>query len=90
MGIDKHHNNIEIPTKKTKLQPLTKEDKIQNKEYSKRRIPIEHIIGVLKRWRILKETYRNRRKRFRLRFNLIAGIYNQKDFPDAWHRLELV
>ncbi|MGH9945233.1 MAG: IS5/IS1182 family transposase, partial [Pyrinomonadaceae bacterium] len=26
--------------------------------------------------RILAERYRNRRKRFSLRFNLIAGIYN--------------
>ncbi|MBI4854299.1 MAG: IS5/IS1182 family transposase, partial [Acidobacteria bacterium] len=32
--------------------------------------------GRLKVFRILSEHYRNRRKRFNLRFNLIAGIYN--------------
>lgn len=31
---------------------------------------------VLKIFRILAERYRNRRRRFGLRFNLIAGIYN--------------
>jgi hypothetical protein len=30
----------------------------------------------VKRFRILSERYRNRRKRFGLRFNLIAGIHN--------------
>ncbi|HEY9907692.1 MAG TPA: IS5/IS1182 family transposase, partial [Thermosynechococcaceae cyanobacterium] len=30
----------------------------------------------LKIFRILSERYRNRRRRFGLRFNLIAGIYN--------------
>ncbi len=36
----------------------------------------ENVIGVVKRFRIIAEKYRNRRKHFNLRFNLIAGIYN--------------
>lgn len=36
----------------------------------------EHINARLKVFRILAERYRNRRKRFGLRFNLIAAIYN--------------
>ena len=39
-------------------------------------IVAENIIAMLKRFRILTEKYRNQRKRFSLRFNLIAGIYN--------------
>ncbi|HEY2811248.1 MAG TPA: IS5/IS1182 family transposase, partial [Rhabdochlamydiaceae bacterium] len=35
-----------------------------------------NVIGSLKRFKILSDRYRNRRKRFTLRFNLIAGIYN--------------
>ncbi|MBT7069820.1 MAG: IS5/IS1182 family transposase, partial [Anaerolineae bacterium] len=35
-----------------------------------------HVIGKLKVFRILSERYRNRRKRFGLRFNLIASLYN--------------
>jgi hypothetical protein len=40
------------------------------------RIVVEHVIGRLKVFRILSERYRNRCRRFNLRFNLIAGIYN--------------
>ena len=55
---------------------LSHEDKKDNKIFASKRIFVEHVIGVLKRFRIISETYRNRRKRFGLRFNLIAGIYN--------------
>jgi hypothetical protein len=41
-----------------------------------KRVVNEHVIAALKRFRILGERYRNRRKRFRLRLNLIAAIYN--------------
>ncbi|PMB51470.1 IS5/IS1182 family transposase, partial [Fischerella thermalis CCMEE 5201] len=36
----------------------------------------EHINRRLKIFRILKEQYRNRRKRFGLRCNLISGLLN--------------
>ncbi len=36
----------------------------------------ENVIGMLKRFKIIADKYRNRRKRFGLRFNLISGIYN--------------
>ncbi|KJV72993.1 IS5 family transposase ISOt6 [Orientia tsutsugamushi] len=36
----------------------------------------ENVIGILKRFKIIADKYRNRRKRFGLRFNLISGIYN--------------
>lgn len=75
-GILKLFPNSLIPKKKTKKHPLTLEDKIRNKEISKQRIVIENVIGDLKRFKILSDRYRCRRKRFSLRFNLIAGIYN--------------
>jgi hypothetical protein len=34
------------------------------------------VIGKLKAFRILLERYRNRHRRFGLRVNLIAAIYN--------------
>ncbi|KAF0849917.1 Transposase DDE domain [Spiroplasma poulsonii] len=40
------------------------------------RIIIENIFVILKKFKIITEKYRNRRKRFGLRFNLIASIYN--------------
>ena len=70
------HDKTEIPQKKSKKRPLTKEDKKRNREIARRRVANENVIGSLKRFKIISDRYRNRRKRFGLRFNLIAGIYN--------------
>lgn len=56
--------------------PLTKEDKQKNRWISSQRALNENVIGKIKRFKILSDRYRNRRKRFGLRFNLIAAIYN--------------
>ena len=75
-GLDKRHSNSRTPKKKSKHHPLTEEEKTRNREISRGRIGCEHIIGRLKVFKLLSDRYRNRRKRFRLRFNLIAAIYN--------------
>lgn len=75
-GIQKLHANSCVPKKKTKKQPLTAEDKKANRILSSERALNENVIGMLKRFKIIADKYRNRRKRFGLRFNLIAGIYN--------------
>ena len=75
-GILAIHKNSEIPQKNTKKTPLTKEQKQKNKKLSSKRIFVENVIASVKRFRILKHTYRNRRKRFYLRFNLISAIHN--------------
>lgn len=75
-GLGALHSNSRTPAKKTKLHPLSKDQKARNRALSKERILIENIIRKVKIFRILSERYRNRRKRFGLRFNLIAAIYN--------------
>lgn len=75
-GIHKLHSNSELPKKRSKKNPLTKEDKKRNKALACERVVNENVIGMLKRFKIISDKYRNRRKRFGLRFNLIAGIYN--------------
>ena len=75
-GIAKIHVNVEIPKKKSKKNPLTKEDKRQNRSISSKRVLVENIIREVKIFRIIAEKYRNRRKKFGLRFNLIAALYN--------------
>ena len=72
------HPNSQIPVKKSKLHPLSQEQKASHSKLSRKRILIENIIRKLKIFRILSERYRNRRKRFSLRFNLIAAIYNME------------
>lgn len=75
-GIQKLHGKSELPKKRSKKNPLTKEDKKKNQEIASERAVNENVIGTLKRFKIIADKYRNRRKRFGLRFNLIAGIYN--------------
>lgn len=75
-GVDKLHSNSQTPYKKSKHHPLTPEQKQHNKALASRRIKVEHALRFLKRFRILSSTYRNRRKRFGLRFNLLAAIAN--------------
>ena len=76
MGIQKLHANCELPKKRSKKNPLTKLDKKKNQFISSSRVLIENLIRELKIFRILAEKYRNRRRRFLLRFNLIASFYN--------------
>jgi IS5 family transposase len=75
-GLNDWHVNAQTPVKKSKLHPLTAEQKANNRKLSRERILVENVIRRLKIFRILSERYRNRRKRFALRFNLIAAIHN--------------
>lgn len=77
-GIQKTHSNCKLPKKKTKKNPLTKEDKKNNQQIASERVANENVIGMLKRFKIISDKYRNRRKRFGLRFNLISAIYNME------------
>ena len=76
-GITKIHLNSQIPHKSSKNKPLTKEQKRENRELASQRIPIEHTNCMMKIFNILKHTYRNKQKRFGLRVNLLAAIYNK-------------
>ena len=75
-GLAELHENCQTPFKKSKYHPLTQTEKQRNRTLARKRILIEHIFRKLKVFRILSERYRNRRKRFALRFNLIAAFYN--------------
>ena len=77
-GLAEVHPNSKTPAKKSKLHPLNQEQKANNRALSRKRILVENIIRRLKIFRILSERYRNRRKRFGLRFNLIAAICNMQ------------
>jgi len=72
----KQHENIQIPYKSSKLHPLTTQQKEQNKIEASARICVEHVNAKLKTFQILTQKYRNCRKRFSLRFNLICALVN--------------
>lgn len=75
-GIQKLLKNSVTPIKSTKLRPLTKSEKQENTELSSVRTKVENALGFIKRFKIFSTRYRNRRRRFGLRFNLFAAICN--------------
>ena len=76
IGMDKIYGNSLVPKKSTKKYKLTKEDKKYNSIISRRRIYIEHVNRHIKRFWIVSARYRNKRRKFALRFSLICAIYN--------------
>ena len=78
-GLDKLHARTEIPFKATKNKPLDKEDKAYNRALSRIRVKVENVLRQLKIFRILSDRYRNKNKRYNLKFNIIAGIVNFKN-----------
>jgi hypothetical protein len=77
-GLAELHENCQTPFKKSKYHSLTKKEKQRNRSLARQRIVIEHSFRKLKVFRILSESYRNRRTRFSLRFNLITALYNRE------------
>jgi len=75
-GIQKLHSNTTLPYKKPRRGQLTQAQKADNRALARRRVVIEQVNRCLKIFRILAERYRNRRRRFGLRCNLIAALYN--------------
>lgn len=75
-GLQRIHKNSVLPKKRKRNRKLTKEEKLENQAISRERVANENVIGLIKRFKIISDKYRNRRKRFGLRFNLIAGICN--------------
>ncbi|WP_197985111.1 IS5 family transposase [Leptolyngbya sp. Cla-17] len=75
-GMAKLHPCSCTPTKKPRKGKLSKAERQHNRNLARLRVVAEHVNRKLKIFRILAERYRNRRKRFGLRFNLIAAIIN--------------
>jgi hypothetical protein len=65
-----------LPKKKPRGGNLSASDKAYNRQLARQRVSVEHVNRRLKVFRILSGRYRNRRKRFGLRCNLIAALYN--------------
>ena len=75
-GVAKYHPKSRTPHKRWKGKVLSQEQLDHNRTLAKERILAEHVIRKLKVFRVLKEIYRHRRRRFALRLTLIAALYN--------------
>jgi hypothetical protein len=78
-GIEQFHHNAEFPYKATKKKPLDEAEKEYNAGLSRIRVIVENILGDIKIFRILSDRYRNKRKRYNIKFRIIAGIVNLKN-----------
>lgn len=70
---------IEKPRKARRGHPLTVLEKIYNRAMSTLRIPIEHMIGHLKKYRLLAEIYRGKPERYDQSALVIAGLNNYRE-----------
>lgn len=75
-GLQDDHSGAEIPYKKTKTKPLTKDERAYNHALSRFRVRVEHGIARLKSFRILSDRYRYPRDAYGAKFSIVAGILN--------------
>lgn len=78
-GLDKLHPQTELPYKALKNKPLNKQEKEYNRGLSRLRVRVEHVLAQMKVFRILSDRYRNKRRRYNIKFQIIAGIVNLKN-----------
>jgi hypothetical protein len=78
-GLQNIHLQTELPYKKPKNRELKKDEKEYNKALSRIRVKAENVFAQIKTFKILADRYRNKRKRYNLKFNIIAGIVNMKN-----------
>ncbi len=75
-GFAKLHPSSSTPTQKPRQAKLDKFERQHNRLLARLPVVAEHVNRRLQIFRILAERYRNRRRRFGLRFNLIAALIN--------------
>ena len=77
------------PKKKPRGGELNKEEKDANREISRLRVRIEHVINGVKRYRIVKDKCRNWAKGFKDRIMEIAcGLHNFRLNFRPWKPME--
>jgi hypothetical protein len=70
------NNNIYKPKRAQRNHPLTLFEKLYNHIINQTRILVEHVIGWLKKFRIMSELYRNRRSAHADYLAVVAGLIN--------------
>ena len=78
-GVGDIHSNADLPYKRSKNNTMDADEKAYNTALSRLRIRIEHTFAQLKTFKILSDRYRNKLKRYGVKFNIIAGIVNLKN-----------
>lgn len=76
-GIQHAHPRVVMPVKASRHNPLTQEQKANNRIISGIRVAVEHAIGGMKRFKASADTYRNRLPNMDDRMSAVcAGLWN--------------
>lgn len=80
-GIEEEYPEVRVqkPRKARRGHPLTVLEKIYNRAMSTLRMPVEHAIGGMKKFRLLAEIYRGRPERYDENALVIAGLHNYRE-----------
>jgi len=78
-GIWRDHGHSITPYQDSKENPLIPEKRRENRALASTRKRVDHVIRQLKIFRVLKDVYRHRKRRFSLRVNLIAALCNHSN-----------
>ena len=79
LGYKPKNAGVMMPTRKPRGKELTEEQKRRNKEISSFRVKVEHAIGRIKIFRIVKDKYRCHKLFFEdLVFLIACGLHNFK------------
>jgi hypothetical protein len=86
-GIEEEYPEVRVekPKKARRGHPLTVLEKIYNRAMSTLRIPVEHAIGHLKKYRMLAGVYRGEAERYDENALVIAGLHNYRELGElSW------
>ena len=86
-GIEEEYPQVRVekPRKARRAHPLTVLEKIYNRAMSTLRIPVEHAIGRLKKYRMLAGVYRGEAERYDENALVIAGLHNYRELGElSW------
>ena len=80
-GLEEEYPEVKVekPLKARRCHPLTVLEKILNRTMSALRMPVEHVIGHLKKHRMLAGIYRGEPERYDENASVIAGLHNYKE-----------
>jgi hypothetical protein len=80
-GLEEEYPEVKVhkPLKARRGHPLTVLEKILNRTISALRMPVEHVIGHLKKYRMLAGIYRGEPERYDENASIIAGLHNYKE-----------
>lgn len=75
-GLQDDHPDTDIPYKKSKKRPLTRDEKEYNHGLSRFRVRVEHKLAQIKRFRLMSDRFRYPRASHAAKFAIVAGIVN--------------